>query len=141
MVTSTEFEALVALLPEVTESSSYGNRSWNVGKTFFAWERPFSKADIKRFGSAPVPQGPIVAVKVEDLAEKEAVLQAGRPGFFTISHFDGFAAVLIQLDEVVLDDLRDALVDAWLACAPARLADEHAERLLGVPPTERPDPA
>jgi hypothetical protein len=32
--------------------------------------------------------------------------------------------VLVQLDEVSLDDLRDLLVDGWLACAPAELRDE-----------------
>ena len=43
------------------------------------------------------PDGPIFAVSVADLNEKEAVLASGQKGFFTIPHFDGFAAVLIQL--------------------------------------------
>ena len=46
-------------------------------------------------------------------------------GVFTIPHFDGYAAVLIQLDGVRDDVLRDLIVDAWLACAPARLAAEY----------------
>ena len=46
------------------------------------------------------PAGPILAVSVEDLAEKEAVLAAQPKAFFTISHFDGYAAVLIQLRSV-----------------------------------------
>ena len=65
---------------------------------------------------------------VEDLGEKEAVLAEGLPGFFTISHFDGYAAVLIQLKRVRKGALRDALVDGWLACAPAELADEFLQR-------------
>jgi len=65
---------------------------------------------------------------VADLAEKEAVLSAGGPAFFTIPHFDGYAAVLIQLDEVDDAALREALVDAWLACAPASLAREYLGR-------------
>ena len=48
---------------------------------------------------------------VEDLGEKEAVLAEGLPGFFTISHFDGYAAALIQLKRVRKRTLRDALVD------------------------------
>ena len=119
---------LALQLPEVVEGVRHGHRTWAVGAKVFAWERPFSKADIKRFGAETPPDGPILAVTVEDLGEKEAVLAEGHPGFFTIVHFDGYAAVLIQLKRVRKGALRDALVDGWLVCAPAALADEFLER-------------
>ena len=128
MVTIEEAAALAMALPEVTEGQRWGNRTWDVKGKTFAWERPFSKADIKRFGDRTPPDGDIVAIRVEDLGEKEAVLAAGHKGFFTIPHFDGYAAVLVQLKAVGQRVFREALVDGWLACAPADLAAGYVKR-------------
>jgi hypothetical protein len=123
-----EVARLALELPEVTEGERHGHLTWSVVGRAFAWERPFSKADIRRFGDARPPDGPILAVRVEDLSEKEAVLAANRRAFFTIPHFDGYSAVLIQLTAVTKRALRDAIVDGWLACAPPDLANAYVER-------------
>ena len=125
MATFDDVARMALDLPEVAENERHGNRTWFVRGKAFAWERPFSKADIRRFGDQAPPDGPILAARVEDLGEKEAVLAANPGAFFTIPHFDGFSAVLIQVRDVAGPALRDALTDAWLACAPPKLADAY----------------
>ena len=133
-MTTIDDAARIALgLPEVTEAERHGQRSWSVAGKTFAWERMFSKADIKRFGDATPPKDPILAVRVEDLIEKEAVLGASNRGFFTIPHFDGYAAVLIELRTASERALKDAIVDGWLACAPRELAERHAPHVPRSP--------
>ena len=127
MQTFDDVARLAAELPEVTEGEEkhHGHRAWQVAGKTFAWERPFSKADIKRYGDQQPPQGPILGIRTADLADKEAILSGGKAAFFTIQHFDGFGAYLVQLDEVTAQDLREALVDGWLAVAPATVAESY----------------
>jgi hypothetical protein len=121
VVTLDDAVRLVTALPEVTEGTRFHSRTWFVSGKAFAWERPFSKADIKRFGDTTPPTGPILALRTADLQDKEAVLATGAKGFFTIPHFDGFAAILVQLKSATKKPLREAIEDAWLACAPEKL--------------------
>jgi hypothetical protein len=125
VVSIDEAGAMALELPEVTEGEYHDRRTWSVEGKTFAWERPFSKADIRRFGAADPPEEPILAVRVEDLSEKEGSLQAGHPGVFTIPHFDGHAAVLVELGAASEGSLREVILDGWLACAPSHLAEAY----------------
>lgn len=127
MMTVDDVGRLALALPDVSEGTKHGSRSWAVDGKGFAWERPFSKADLKRFGDATPPDGPILALLVSDLGEKEAVLAANPTTFFTIPHFNGYSAVLIQLNKVTEDALQEAIVDGWLAGAPPRLIAQYLE--------------
>jgi hypothetical protein len=128
VATLNEAARIALALPEVVEGERHDRRSWSVNGKTFAWERAFSKADIKRFGDQTPPDGPILAVRTADLGEKEAVLGAGNAGIFTIAHFNGYPAVLVQLRVVARPVLRDTLTDGWLATAPPTLAEQYVAR-------------
>ena len=70
---------------------------------------------------------------VEHLGAKEALLADDPSVFFTIPHFDGYPAVLVRLDRIGFEDLKELIVEAWLDRAPKRLASQYMESLGGNP--------
>ena len=108
-------------LPDVTEGLRWSNRTWSVAGKGFAWERPLNKADIKRLGGAPPPEGPLLAVRVANMDEKEVLMMDPPEGFFDIEHFSDYPAVLIRLKVVKRSVLKAAIAEAWRAVqAPKR---------------------
>jgi hypothetical protein len=140
MVTFDDVSRIALGLPETEETTSYGNVSWAVKSggsaargtgaksNGFVWERPLSKKDRKLLteaGEIEVPPDEVIlAARVEDLAEKEAVLAEHVGSVFTTPHFDGYPAVLVRLDRVDEPLLREIVVSAWLAVAPSGLAEQ-----------------
>ncbi|MFL5838954.1 MAG: MmcQ/YjbR family DNA-binding protein [Thermoleophilaceae bacterium] len=113
-------------LPETSEQVSRDLASWRVRDKGFVWERPLRAADIRALGDR-APAGPILGARVEHLVAKEALLADDPDVFFTTPHFDGYPAVLVRLDEITVEDLEEVIVEAWLARAPKRLAQEYVD--------------
>jgi hypothetical protein len=117
-------------LPGTAVETSHGQRAWSVGDKGFVWERPLRRGDLEALG-ADAPKGPILGVRTDGLEMKEALLAGNPRVYFTTPHFDGFPAVLVQLDKIALKELRAIIREAWLARAPKRLVDVY---LLEGPP-------
>ncbi|MGN6609046.1 MAG: MmcQ/YjbR family DNA-binding protein [Jatrophihabitans sp.] len=118
---------LALALPGAREGERRGTRTWAMNERVFAWERPFSKADLRRFGDETPPDGAIVAVRVADPGEKEAALATWPACVFTIPHFDGYDAVLVHLRQASTPIVRELLEDAWATCAPAAVVSKYKQ--------------
>jgi hypothetical protein len=116
-------------LPETTEKSAHGHSgepSWEVRKKTFAWVRPLRRGDLEALGP-DAPTGPVLGARVEHEGAKLALIESDPGVYFTTPHFNGFAAILVQLDVIALDELESLLIDAWLSRAPKRLAALYIE--------------
>ena len=111
-------------LPETAEAIARANRQWRVKDKLFVWERPLRRSDLEALGDS-APDGPILGARVEHLGAKEALLADDPDVYFTTPHFDGYPAVLVQLERIALDELEELIADAWLVRAPKRLADAY----------------
>jgi hypothetical protein len=106
-------------LPEVTEAEDrFAFSVPNRGKqNAFVWvwmERVHPK-------KARVPNAEVIAVRVADRAEKEALLASDGDVYFTEPHYNGFPAVLVRLASIPRDQLTELITDAWRCRAPKEL--------------------
>lgn len=126
MPTLEDVRAIALGLPEAVEAidGHRGGAVWRMKDGGFVWEREPSKADIVALEAdgRTWPTGPVVGVRTDGLDGKEALLGSFPDAFFTIPHFDGYPAVLIFLDAIDADLLREVITDAWLLKAPRRLS-------------------
>jgi hypothetical protein len=65
-----------------------------------------------------VPNPRVIAVRVANNGQKEALLSADPEKFFTEPHYNGFPAVLVRLDAVTVADLKVLIAEAWRCQAP-----------------------
>jgi hypothetical protein len=126
MARQSDVRRIALALPETTESTerfafSVRNRDKDKG---FAWVW-MERVDPKR---ARVPQPKVLAVRVANGAEKDALIASDPEKFFTEPHYNGFPAVLVRLAAVGVKELRELLTDAWRTQAPKVLVREFDAR-------------
>jgi hypothetical protein len=127
---------LALALPETREDVRREQLFWRVRNKLFVWERPLRQSDVRALGAA-APSGPILGARVEHLGAKEALLADDPEVYFTTPHFDGYAAILVRLERIASGELRELVVEAWLAVAPKRLARAYLEAGGASPPWRR----
>jgi hypothetical protein len=127
MATVDDVRRIALSLPEVAEGESRGTLDWRVKGKGFVWERPLRKGDIAALGDR-VPDGPVYAAHTADEGVKLALIADDPVVYFTTPHFDGYPAVLFELDRITVPDLTELITDAWLARAPRRLAEAFLAR-------------
>ena len=99
MATEDDLRTIAMALPGVEERASYGKRpSWKVdGRGFVGIWKDETSASLM----------------VEDMAEKEAMLDAEPDKFFTTDHYGDSARLLVRLAAVDVDELRHLVEESW----------------------------
>lgn len=121
MATWDDVSRLALALPETSEGADTNGRKWEVRRTYFAYERTWRTADVADFGG-PLPDGPVLGVRVADITDKRGLIGAAPSVFFTMPRYAAAPAVLVRVDVIELDQLNEVLTEAWLCRAPKRLA-------------------
>lgn len=122
-----DVDRIASALPEVELGTSWGDRpTYKVptggrGKGFLLFRAPHKTAIDPATG---VMYDDLLVIRTPTLEAKQALVEDERLPFFTIDHFNGYPAVLVQLSrigEVDVDELEEIITDAWAAQAPKRL--------------------
>ena len=117
--------------PETELGISWGDRpTWKVprgdkGKGFVLYRAPHKSAIDPETGEM---YDDLVVITTPTEAEKHALVEDEGTPFFTIDHFKGYSAVLVQqsrLGETTREELVEIITDAWAAKAPKKLVREH----------------
>jgi hypothetical protein len=127
VATWADVDRIALALPDTSAKVSRDLRQWLVRSKSFVWERPLRRADAEALGDA-MAGVPILGARVEHLGAKEALLAGDPDVFFTTPHFDGYPALLVRLDRIDVETLGEVIVEAWLACAPKRVAEAYLSR-------------
>jgi hypothetical protein len=118
-----DLEELALAMPEATKELDHGRPVYSVHGKMFCFHRGPRKDAVDPDTGERLDD--VLAFRVADLGVKEMLLSDARGIYFTTSHWDGYAAVLLRipdLDRLDREELRDLVEEAWLTRAQKRLA-------------------
>ena len=125
MATVDDVRAIAMGFPDVIErrDGHRGGAMWRTAAGGFVWQRGPSGRDLEQLAALgrEWPPGEVVGVRTDGLQVKEALIETYPEAFFTIPHFDGYPAVLVRVDAIGVDQLREVITDAWLLKVPKRV--------------------
>jgi hypothetical protein len=121
MADDDDVRRLALAMPHTEEIPSEGF-DFRVGGKGFIWSYP-----ERRPGKPRLIRTDIAVLYVGDEAEKQALLLGEPAVFFTTPGYDGWPLVLLRLDEVSVERLRELITDAWRMRAPDAMAALHGE--------------
>jgi hypothetical protein len=128
VATRDDVRRIALALPDTVEAEdrfAFSVRNKGKDKGFvWVW---LERTDPKK---ARVPNPKIIAVRVADEGEKQALLAANTKKFFTEDHYNGYPAVLVRLAAIRPRELEE-LIDAWRAMAPKALVKEFDQESKG----------
>jgi hypothetical protein len=123
MADADDVRKLALALPHVVEIDSDGF-DFRVADKGFVWSYP------ERLPGKPrVIRSDIAVLYVGDEAEKQALLLGEPERFFTTRAYDGLPLVMLWLEKVEVDRLRELVTDAWRMRAPQELVAEFGPRV------------
>jgi hypothetical protein len=126
-----DVDVICAELPETELGISWGDLpTWKVprgekGKGFLLYRAPHKTAVDPDTGEM---YDDLLVIITPTEVEKNALVEDPGTPFFTIPHFKGFSAVLVQqsrLGELSRQELVEVITDAWAAKAPKKLVKAH----------------
>ncbi|SOD74578.1 hypothetical protein SAMN05892883_3764 [Jatrophihabitans sp. GAS493] len=107
MADQTDVRDVALALPGVVEIESEGFDFRVLGKGF-VWSYPERIPGRRR-----IIRTDIAVLFVGDEAEKQALLLGEPETFFTVSGYDGWPLVMLRLEQVGADRLKELITDAW----------------------------
>jgi hypothetical protein len=118
MADADDVRRLALALPHVQEIDSDGF-DFRVADKGFVWSYP-----ERRPGGPRLIRTDIAVLFVGDEAEKQALLLGEPELFFSTPGYDGWPLVMVRLEAVAVDRLRELVTDAWRMRAPEALVPE-----------------